>query len=405
MRMSYYEFSNNVKFVFGDDDFSKTVSIMKQNGAKKIFIISEKEISSIDIMTLLCNVIDKNNLSKSKISIVDSKIASLDDVMKAYDEYRNQNCDSILAVGGETVVEVAKGLRLTLATKTREILYSRGMDCYNKLENVPFGVISTSIGAGNEASKILVLFDKRNQKLYQYISELVQPNFCSSTSQYALKNDSKDIYLELMRITAECIDSYISIKSNIMTKNMIRSILFHIKQTLRIYKKSSSVADSDEISRETIEKSIFDLQRACILTGAASSNSDLALISAVVNALVIKLQIPAKEIIPSVIVGCLEYNMEKVRKEYSEMYLALVGSNKYSKTEREKRPEAFVNLITTLVRLGSINYSIKTNLSSLGVREEMLEEIASYAMSQRFIITNPKHIDKTEIISLLRSML
>ena len=363
MRMSYYEFSNNVKFVFGDDDFSKTVSIMKQNGAKKIFIISEKEISSIDIMTLLCNVIDKNNLSKSKISIVNSKIASLDDVMKAYDEYRNQNCDSILAVGGETVVEVAKGLRLTLATKTREILYSRGMDCYNKLENVPFGVISTSIGAGNEASKILVLFDKDNQKLYQYISELVQPNFCSSTSQYALKNDSKDIYLELMRITAECIDSYISIKSNIMTKNMIRSILFHIKQTLRIYKKSSSVADSDEISRETIEKSIFDLQRACILTGAASSNSDLALISAVVNALVIKLQIPAKEIIPSVIVGCLEYNMEKVRKEYSEMYLALVGSNKYSKTEREKRPEAFVNLITTLVRLGSINYSIKTNLS------------------------------------------
>ncbi|SER92066.1 phosphonoacetaldehyde reductase [Lachnobacterium bovis] len=138
-------------------------------GQKIIKIKTEEKESDY---SKLCEILEKWISTKSKVMIVTlrsikryPKILQLmektksvhftdftpnptyEEVMKAYEQFKKEKCDSLIAIGGGSAMDVAKCIKFYNLDK----------------ENVPFLAVPTTAGTGSEATKFAVIYKDGNK--------------------------------------------------------------------------------------------------------------------------------------------------------------------------------------------------------------------------------------------------
>ena len=96
----------------------------------------------------------------------------LKDIEKGIEIYKENNCDFVIAVGGGSVMDVAKAVRIFSANSGKPIGYVTGK---NKVENkgVPLVAIPTTSGSGSEATKFIVIYVDKTK--YSLESDIIKP--------------------------------------------------------------------------------------------------------------------------------------------------------------------------------------------------------------------------------------
>ena len=143
------------------DDLPKTIlSILKETQYKKPLIVMDSFLKEVAIVKRLQVKLTENNIQFS----IYNKVVS-DPPTTVVDEgaefFKAQDCDSLIAIGGGSAIDVARGINIVRINGGK---ISEYVTASNEIKDCP-GLIAvpTTSGTGSELSNALIVTDTENQ--------------------------------------------------------------------------------------------------------------------------------------------------------------------------------------------------------------------------------------------------
>ncbi|WP_076639173.1 iron-containing alcohol dehydrogenase [Latilactobacillus sakei] len=157
------------------DDLPKTIlSILKETQYKKPLIVMDSFLKEVAIVKRLQVKLTENNI---QFSIYDKVVS--DPPTTVVDEgaefFKAQDCDSLIAIGGGSAIDVARGINIVRINGGK---ISEYVTASNEIKDCP-GLIAvpTTSGTGSELSNALIVTDTENQTKLAVLANNVVSEF------------------------------------------------------------------------------------------------------------------------------------------------------------------------------------------------------------------------------------
>lgn len=154
----------------GEDALDELSVYIEKDGSKKPFVITfDAALKNEKVSSFLSAFTEK---------VIFTEIfgePTVNDTEKAMALYFENGCDSIIAIGGGSVLDTAKILALRAANKNEDIddICKMDSDC-NMC--VPFYAVPTTAGTGSEVTVFAVITDTDENKKKPFVSDKFQPD-------------------------------------------------------------------------------------------------------------------------------------------------------------------------------------------------------------------------------------
>ena len=172
----YYEFQNSTKILSGENALENITHELLSFNAKNVLILSDNTLNKIGIVQKVVDALDLSQINIKEIFLdipADSSIEVINTIVQLYNTHK---CDSILAIGGGSVIDTAKGVRMTLSQEKDDILDLEGCEMINYGKHIPFIAIPTTSGTGSEATLVAVILDNIRKVKMEFISYYLLPD-------------------------------------------------------------------------------------------------------------------------------------------------------------------------------------------------------------------------------------
>ena len=204
--------------------------ITKINTKKKVFLITDETILSLGLTNELENTLKDNNVEYTIYSSVlaNPTISNIED---AFSIYRNNNCHSIIALGGGSVLDLAKMVAVKGRTPNRSIKSMKGI-LRIILPTKPVIAIPTTSGTGSETTLAAVVTDDFTHEKYAIIDPALTPHYTLLKPELTTGlPKSLTAYTGLDALT-HAIESYIGRSNTRQTKKDALKAMLLIKDNL-----------------------------------------------------------------------------------------------------------------------------------------------------------------------------
>ena len=132
----YFEFVNSAKLLAGEYALENIPSEMRLLGSSRPMILSDSTLEKIGTVSVLIQALSKGGMKPSAVYTdipLDSSIEKVNEISAIY---RENNADGIIAIGGGSVIDTAKGLKMLISQGGRDIMnyaYKPGRKGHNEL--------------------------------------------------------------------------------------------------------------------------------------------------------------------------------------------------------------------------------------------------------------------------------
>jgi len=190
----YYDFFCPVKLMAGEQALEQLPDELMALGARRPLLLTDKGVAGTGLATLLAGVMAEGGLAVAAIwdeIPADSSTAVVERIAR---HYRELDCDSLVALGGGSVIDTAKAVNIlaTLAPRDGEsgggrLLDYAGAGCLTRPLN-PLAVVPTTAGTGSEVTLVAVIKDEASGRKVPFTSPFrrywtrASPGGCRSTS-------------------------------------------------------------------------------------------------------------------------------------------------------------------------------------------------------------------------------
>lgn len=162
-----FEFSLPTKVIFGRDAQKRIPDILKKEKVRKVLLHSydEEAIRQIPVYQEIKQLLTDNQIAFVELLGVQPN-PTLHFIGKGIELCRAEGVDFILAVGGGSVIDSAKGIALGVHTSVEEVWsYVEGSRTPDPARTLKTGVVLTAAAAGSETSTAAVIMNtERNIK-------------------------------------------------------------------------------------------------------------------------------------------------------------------------------------------------------------------------------------------------
>lgn len=140
----------------------------------------------------------------------------IEDIEKGMELYRKENCDFTIAVGGGSVMDVAKAITILSAQSEAPAIYIRGE---KKAENKgkPLVAIPTTSGSGSEATSFAVVYINKS-KYSLYHPQFMLPDYAIIDPELTFTCSPHLTACSGMDALAQAIESYWSTNANTISQ-------------------------------------------------------------------------------------------------------------------------------------------------------------------------------------------
>lgn len=154
---------------------NEIIDTLARQNKQKIMLITGKKIKSTGLTTPLENALTKSKISFQIFTDVDSNPTS-NNVENAVKTYKENNCDSIIAIGGGSVIDLAKALGARIAYPQKTLYEMKGVMKVRK--KIPLLIaIPTTAGTGSETTVATVITDSETHHKYAINSFPLIPSY------------------------------------------------------------------------------------------------------------------------------------------------------------------------------------------------------------------------------------
>ncbi|HHQ4660004.1 TPA: iron-containing alcohol dehydrogenase [Aeromonas veronii] len=386
----YYDFFCPVKLLAGEQALEQLASELTSLGARRPLLLTDKGVNATGLATLLANVLAEGELPVAAIwdeIPADSSTAVVERIAK---RYRELDCDSLVALGGGSVIDTAKAVNILTSMGGDHLLDYSGAGCLTRPLK-PLAVVPTTAGTGSEVTLVAVIKDEASGRKVPFTSPFLLP-------QLAVLDPRLTQGLPLNITAATAMDAMThAIEAFIGTaKNPVSDAL-----ALMAVEKIASALP--QIIHDQQNKQLrLQLAEGSTLAGMAFSNSMVGLVHALGHSLGARCHLPHGLCMNLFLPTVLDYNRPEVDSELARLLLPLVGAERFAATPAHQRAEATITAIRTLRDTLWQAVKLPRTMSEAGVNDRsLLTEIRDLALNDGALLFNRKDADREQLLTLL----
>lgn len=181
----YYDFFCPVKLMAGEQALEQLPDALRGLGAGRPLLLTDKGVSGSGLATLLADVMAEGALPVAAIwdeIPADSSTAVVERIAR---HYRELGCDSLLALGGGSVIDTAKAVNILATLGGERLLDYAGADCLTRPLN-PLAVVPTTAGTGSEVTLVAVIKDEGSGRKVPFTSPFLLPRLAVLDPRFTL---------------------------------------------------------------------------------------------------------------------------------------------------------------------------------------------------------------------------
>ncbi|MBQ1960160.1 MAG: iron-containing alcohol dehydrogenase [Akkermansia sp.] len=388
----YFEFQNAVKLLCGELSLERISIELEHLGAARPLVLSDAVLSKIGTLEQVTEAMQSEGITAGATFTeipVDSSLAVVNQIA-AY--YREQGCDSIVAVGGGSVIDTAKGVRLVLSQETDDILSISGVENLTRGKHIPFIVVPTTAGTGSECTGVAVIRNDANGVKMEFLSPFVEPDVAVIDPRMTMGLPPKATASTGMDALVHAIEACTCQQANPLSTAYgtaaIRMIAENVEEATR---------------HGSNKKARFAMALASTMAGIAFSNSMVGAVHAIGHALGGVCHVPHAVAMTILLPHVMRYNLSHCADAYAALLPWLAGMDAALATPAENRAEAAIAYIEELGSRLNKACGLPLTLSEAGVQKDAFAKVAEFAVNDGALIVNPRAASEEQVIEILNA--
>lgn len=369
------------EFLIGKDAIKLAGQFAVKLGAQKVLIVTDAGIIKAGWVK---HVINSMNEMQIPYKIFDTVSANPKDfeVMEGAKTFTDEGCDAIVAIGGGSPIDCAKGIGI-VCSNNKHINEFEGVDEV-KLPMPPLICIPTTAGTAADISQFAIITNTNEKRKIAIISKAVVPDIALICPTSTTTMDSHLTAATGMDALVHAIEAYVSNASSSITD-------LHALEAIRLISQNLELAYKNPNDLQYRE----NMMLGSLYAGMAFSNASLGIVHAMAHSLGGLKDSPHGECNAILLEQSIEFNFECA----SDKYTAILHAMDYSATNTNDKTSIKNALIERIRQLRS-NLGINYKLRDLGVTKTDLKQLAINAYNDACLATNPADATVTQIEEL-----
>ncbi|HKL72989.1 MAG TPA: iron-containing alcohol dehydrogenase [Candidatus Onthovivens sp.] len=226
-------------------DYDSLTTLYKERGITKVMIVSDNNIIKLNLLNNLTSSLIKNNIKYVIYSEIDPN-PTVDNVNKGKEIYIKEKAEALIALGGGSVLDAAKGIGIII-TNHKPIGAYKGL--FKVPKKIPHLVaIPTTSGTGSETTLAAVIRDPLTFKKYKIESNRIVPLFTLFDPTLLLNLPKQIFATTAMDALTHAIESYLNTSATIKTrKYALDAIEIITRNITKIYKDPTLLKEKAEM--------------------------------------------------------------------------------------------------------------------------------------------------------------
>jgi len=370
--MALYEMRKFVapEFIFGVGARRRVADYARHLRARRVLIVSDP------------GVIAAGWLKDVQADLAEAGIESLvfhaltpnpkdHEVMAGAAFYASERCDVIVALGGGSVIDCAKGIGIVHANKC-DISAFEGVDQVD-LPSPPLICIPTTAGTSADISQFCIIANTPGRYKMAIISKTVVPDVALVDPETTLTMGSYLTACTGLDALTHAMEAFVSTASSPVVD-------VHALEAIRLV--------WNNIEKAVAEPGVLPARENMLLgslqAGLAFSNASLGAVHALAHSLGGFLDLPHGECNALLLEHVVRFNIDAAPDRYGRIGEAM-GIDMRGMTERERAKRIILALGALRKRVGILD-----SLASRGVRAADIPELATHALIDACMYTNPR---------------
>jgi alcohol dehydrogenase len=358
------------EYVFGIGARNLAGQYAKKLGARKILVVTDPGVIAAGWTGDVIAAIEQEDLPYVTFSAVSANPRA-EEVMTGAEFFAAHECNLIVAVGGGSPIDCAKGIGIVSSHK-RNILEFEGVDMVTS-PIPPLICIPTTGGTSADVSQFAIITNRQEKVKIAIISKavvpdlaLIDPETLSSMSPYLTACTGMDAL-------THAIEAFVSNAHSPMTD-------IHALEAIRLLSQHliPSVRNPGDLEFRS------KVMLASLQAGLAFSNAILGATHAMAHSLGGYLDLPHGECNAILLDHVVSYNISSTPERFDAIAQALsLDLRGLTSSEREK---------ALLKKLRDIKQTvgIDRHLGELGVNRTDLPQLSRHALADACLVTNPR---------------
>ncbi|MBP6407315.1 MAG: iron-containing alcohol dehydrogenase [Fusobacteriaceae bacterium] len=300
------------------------------------------------------------------------------EVMLGAESFKNNRCDGIIAIGGGSPMDLAKGVGI-ISTNGGMIVDYKGVDMITKAIP-PMIFIPTTAGTSADVSQFGIISDTKKKIKVAIVSKNIIPDVALIDYETTLTMDNYLTACTGIDAFTHAIEAYVSKVSSPLTD-------IHAIEAINIIYNYLPLIIKEPDNLQYREKLMF----ASMEAGFAFSNAILGAVHAMAHSLGGLLDLPHGECNGILLNHVVDFNYSSTPDKFNKIS-EIIGIKMHNYNSQEKKLILFDKLQELKESIGIIK-----SLKELGVRESDIPLLAHNALNDACIITNPREAAKEDI--------
>lgn len=386
--MNYFEFTNPTKLCSGKGAVDNLAYELNMLGVCHPMVLSDGMLKELGTLQIVLDALGECRPGRIFTDIPrDSSVAVVNQIAK---EYLQFGCDGLVALGGGSVLDTAKGVRLMIAQGVEDLLELMGCECIPKGKSVPFVAIPTTAGTGSETTAVAVIKNNETKVKMEFISQTILPDVAMLDPRMTMTLPPRITASTGMDTLCHAIEAY-----SCQQKNPVSDA--YAVQAIELVRDHLVGAVKHGRSKE--DRSA--MANASFLAGAAFSNSMVGVIHAIGHALGAVCHVPHGDAMSILLPAGMMFNYKVCRESYAKLLLYLAGPKVYMQTPEKERAIRTIKEVKRLQRQMYQLTGLPMTLKEAGVDPAAFPEVAKTALNDGAVIVNPRQVTYEAVIRIL----
>lgn len=373
------------EIVFGEGAFRKAAGYAYNFGAKKVFLVTDPGVAKAGWSKKI-----ENDLKKLNIPYIIFKDITPNpkdhEVMNGAEFCRSEGCDVIIAVGGGSPMDCAKGIGIVCSNNTH-ILEFEGVNQVS-VPGPPLICVPTTAGTSADISQFAIITDTARKVKIAIISKTMVPDVALIDPVTTTTMPEELIAATGLDAWAHAWEAFVSNASSPLTDlfslEAVRLIRHNLTQACRKPKEMQYRNN---------------MMMASMLAGLAFSNASLGLVHGMAHSLGGFLDLAHGECNAVLLEHVVDFNFEAVPEKYIHL-----GETTGTQFRGLKTKDKKALLIRTLNDFRK-RAGMKGTLGTMGVTRQNIPSLSEKAIKDPCVITNPKEPTVQEIETIYEKAL
>ncbi len=367
------------EIIFGRNSMKHVGQCALRLGAKKVLLVSDSGIERAGWVQRLTDLLDTDGIEWVYYSNVSSNPRD-HEIEKGARFYSESKADVILALGGGSTLDTAKGIAI-IASNGGKIADYEGANQVNR-PLPPMLLITTTAGSGSDVSQFCIVTDVKRRIKMSIITRTLVPNISIVDPLLLTTKDKLQIIHSAIDALAHAIESYLSIIASPFTEihslNAVDLIIKHLPHALA----TRSLDALEQLSVAAVSASI------------AFSNASLGAEHALAHALGGHFDMAHGVTHPILLPAVMRYNLDSAPQKMRQLGKVILQQKSTTTTTAI---DAITKLENFFASLG-VNTRLHKEIGEHS--RELLEPICRLAVNDACALTNPRPTSWNELLSI-----